>query len=320
MNTTDENVTVNPKSESYHYSVAQIAYVCGMSINSILMIVFNATCLLVLRRTSEINYFTKIFMTSLTIADFFLGWLLIPMIITIVAKTNHFVTPLQHTACLIHATFYMMVLSAGLMSLLAVTFDRYLHVSRPLRYNLIMTKTKACFIVLTCWIWPLLATVAYITTYSEALVFNKRSGYCFMDARDQSTAFVILYTFSFAVIPLSVVIILYIKMLFIAKEHATRMQRRVIHSGQSNNISSTRMIPHARALKTFLLITLGIGVTHTPISVIYFYENFSSYANVEVHIVYACLVTMFLNHWFNCVVYYFQTTWFKTKFRTLFCR
>ena len=315
----DLNVTLGLDYLEDTLSSERIFFVSGVCMNAFLMIVFNAASLFVLRRTTEINTYTKMFMTSLTTADFSMGWLLIPTgISTALPKPSHRgdIT----VACLVHVTAYMTAYSAALLSLMAVTFDRYLHISRPLHYNLLMTRTRAIAIVMCCWIWPLSFMISYAIKNSEEIVYNSRNGGCWVDSRDQSTAFVMFFSIGVMIVPMLLVIILYIRMLSIAKQHALRMKERAVNSGQSRIDSAMlRRIPHMKALKTFMLISLMLSASYTPLVSLYIFENLT-YAKVHEGILYFCMTIMYANHWLNSVVYYFRTPWFRNELRKLRCR
>ncbi|XP_072014344.1 adenosine receptor A3-like [Amphiura filiformis] len=293
-------------------TTSEVIYIVGLSLNSVAIITLNTICLLVLRRTKEIHHNTKLYMMSLTLADFCLGCLTIPIIIY-----KAMIKPFQHLFCLLHVAFVMTTLGAGLLSLMAVTVERYLHISRPLHYEVLMTKTKVLVSICFCWMWPaLLMLVLEILSYDK-LVYNRRYGWCWLDARDQSTGFVLVMDVSLSLVPFIIIVSLYIRMLSIARSHTNRMQERASSSGQIYRSSSRALgLPHFKALKTFLIVTLAFCVTYTPMSVLYVYENLS-YSRVHEMILYGCIMIMFVNHWLNSVVYYFKTPWFKLEARRI---
>ncbi|EDO39552.1 predicted protein, partial [Nematostella vectensis] len=93
------------------------------------------------------------FILSLSIADFSVGFLLIP---------SHVVCSLLllHCSWHIQVLFYEFLLFVSVGCLCALTLDRYIAITQPLRYRLIMTRTRSLVAIATSWGVPGLLTLS----------------------------------------------------------------------------------------------------------------------------------------------------------------
>ncbi|KAM6155716.1 adenosine receptor A2a [Rhynchocyon petersi] len=90
---------------------------------------------------------TNYFVVSLAAADIAVGVLAIPFAITIsmgLCAACH--------SCLFIACFVLVLTQSSIFSLLAIAIDRYIAIRIPLRYNGLVTGTRAKGIIAVCWV------------------------------------------------------------------------------------------------------------------------------------------------------------------------
>ena len=85
---------------------------------------------------------------SVSIADFFVGALGQPFLITMILKSGVAGSLLD---CLSHTVTWSLCAASG-FGVLIVTIERYLYFQYPLKYNLILTSEKTKFLILLQWI------------------------------------------------------------------------------------------------------------------------------------------------------------------------
>nr|8C9W_A Chain A, Adenosine receptor A2a,Soluble cytochrome b562 [synthetic construct] len=96
---------------------------------------------------SNLQNVTNYFVVSLAAADIAVGVLAIPFAITI---STGFCAACH--GCLFIACFVLVLTQSKIFSLLAIAIDRYIAIRIPLRYNGLVTGTRAKGIIAICWV------------------------------------------------------------------------------------------------------------------------------------------------------------------------
>ncbi len=288
---------------------------CCLSFVSLLIIVGNAVCLMVLRRAQAIGIkgTTKIFLMSLTCADLAQGFFgAIP--VTISAGLGFF--PKSGKLCFYQALLSYILSFISCLSLFAVTAERYITILYPLRYPMIVTMRRAKIAIAALWTFQSLLTILLaivlqmIIPESGISSFNQGYLMCFPLKRDNKQyghSYVILI---FLFIPTISIIFMYTKMLLVARYHTiTRMTK----SGNTLTQATFRskMASEHRAVVTFLTITSASVIAWLPFTVVTFVD-FNLHRDVQPYWRFLSIVFLFSGSWFNVVIYYLRNPKFRS--------
>lgn len=104
---------------------------------------------------------TMLLIWNLGLADFLVGVFVLPVGVSYVIGRKW---PFSRLLCRIWVSCDVIFCTASIVTLCIISVDRYIGVTRPLRYKLIVTKTKVIISIIAIWVFSisiLLATIRY---------------------------------------------------------------------------------------------------------------------------------------------------------------
>lgn len=152
MNNTNCSVKNDDSVQILNLITATICILIG-----IMAILGNGLVFAAMKNTKSLRTSTNYFITSLALADFFIGTFIIPLSVA---------GSLQRPAWFFSNLFDFLLtqsFAASTFNLSAISFDRYLAITNPLRYPLIMTKQRSKTTIAIMWLISLsVATLNFI--------------------------------------------------------------------------------------------------------------------------------------------------------------
>ncbi|XP_038066543.1 melanocyte-stimulating hormone receptor-like [Patiria miniata] len=273
-----------------------------LALTTILVVVLNPLCLVVLRRTSSIQDTTKTFMASLTISDLCTGifWG-IPKLIEYASV----VTPaLEDFICVMASLVAPLFFTTSILSLLLMTIDRYIAIVHSLHYPRLMTLWRSKVIVALVWVAALVEQVALSIT-AEA----QSSLLCNFDCAVCDYMYLCII-----VISLGIILVLYVHILKIARHQA----RRIAAQNYIANPQGEQNAPHrvsTRSATTVIIVTGSAFLCWAPQIV-----NVTLDLEVEQYpcaIFYITEILFLTNGWLNVVIYYWRNRELREAMRSL---
>lgn len=115
----------------------------------ILTIVGNVLVCLAVGTSRRLHRIANCFIVSLAVTDLLLGLLVLPFSATLELRDGHW--PLGGALCNIYISMDVMLCTASILTLLAISVDRYLAISGPLRYPRRVTPRRVAAAIAAIW-------------------------------------------------------------------------------------------------------------------------------------------------------------------------
>ncbi|XP_025114080.1 histamine H2 receptor-like [Pomacea canaliculata] len=153
---------------------------------SLTAVVSNSLLVYVVVRTTTLHTSTNVFIASLSVAEFLTGLLVVPFVGAAAAtaaasspSASSSGWPFSSGACCFLAAMGVLGRCAASLSLLVVSADRCVAISRPLRYASIVTQRSTVVVLVVVWLQSLLMALLPLTRWGR-YAYAEGFGMCLM--------------------------------------------------------------------------------------------------------------------------------------------
>ena len=257
---------------------------------------------------------TTYFVVNLAIIDFLACCVIYPNWITKFVRSILGVTDDQKLFCFVHNLSPISVL-ISILTLLAITVDKFVFINWPLRYDLIVTWRRTYFSLLVIWVFGIILIPLII-------LFTKTEP-CAITEMFLPVSVFFVYQF----IPFFIIVVLNYKIYKIAREQRMKIAVTSVGSNtvQSHNqssffkvLSSSRITRELKNIKTFAIIIGVLFCCILPYSIIVVVEDYWCHGScipVEVRYLFGDLVGV--NSIVNPFIYGIRQKEYRNAFRRL---
>ncbi|XP_043248768.1 growth hormone secretagogue receptor type 1 [Colletes gigas] len=290
----------------------------------ILGIIGNLMVPLVVFRGKDMRNSTNIFLVNLSFADLCVLLICTP---TVLVEVNYGpqVWPLGEHMCKAVPFVELTVAHASVLTILAISFERYYAICEPLRAGYVCTKARATFLCMLAWVAAALCTspIIWVSQYREMPVNETRSDQdsrnfvpvCLTMADNTATiVFFLLLVLLFYIVPLLILLMLYAFIIrHLMPDPSTSNTSDTYHARAKKHVMlmlGTVVLCFFMCLLPFKAFTLWILVVPRRMIIDFGVESYYT-------LLYFCRVMLYLNSAINPILYNLMSSKFREGFLRL---
>ena len=277
-----------------------ILYSLGWGIVAVCSIPLNLLCFVVLKRAKHIEDVTKVFLYSLTTTDLIYCLFRVVPAISISATGR---VLLGDYFCTIQSFFSHTAVYVLFPTLLAVNVERYICITYPLKYWLIVTKRRAIFVMVFIWSYGVVITVLSGFHMNWKANLYLYVSMCYLFNHEEGSYMIQRVMVILEVVIIGVIIILFIKMYITAKRF-TRQSSALQTRGTRHNVKK-----NSKAATTFFLMTSTFLLANVPWIILLTLEKY--HVKIPLFVYFLSEILYGLAGIGDMVVYYFRNRSFQ---------
>ncbi|XP_068186274.1 trace amine-associated receptor 13c-like [Antennarius striatus] len=274
---------------------------------SVLTIILNLLVIISISHFKQLHTPTNLLLLSLAVSDFLVGLLLMPIQILQTGGCWFFGTVM--CVMLYYSSFILTSASVGNMVLISV--DRYVAICDPLCYSRKVTVKRVQLCVGLCWACSVFYSgVILIDFLKHPDRYNTCYGECVVIISVINGSVDILVTF---IAPVTVIIILYMRVFVVAVSQARAMRSHVTSVTQQRSVCVTKK-SEIKAARTLGIVVLVFLICFCP----YYYPSFAGEDNSssdEFSVFFLWL--LYCNSCLNPMVYALFYPWFRRSMKLI---
>lgn len=194
----------------------------------ILTIGGNVLVCLAVGLSQRLRRIANCFVVSLAVADLLLGLLVLPLSATVELRGRKW--PFGGTLCNIYISLDVLLCTCSILTLLAISVNRYLAISSPLSHSRIVTPRRVTLAIISIWLVSLAAAFLPIQMGWNTADYrvqnldwgtgdeNKEEHYCQFEWNNN---YVLIYAFGFYYLPLLLMCGMYLCIFRVAREQVS---------------------------------------------------------------------------------------------------
>ena len=269
------NATGDTSNDAERHAQVFIIMCVAWILLGLLSFALNLAVCLIMYCDKKLWTITNYFVLSLSVADLLVSAVLIPFFIA-----ENF----TETATSGHLVAFLLV--ASIYNMCAVTYERYIALTRPFHYRSIMSKRKALYVIALAWVVPTLTSLLPIAWEANlSTVFHE--------------VYVIILVFIIVLVPCIAMIAIYLRLFFVVRSYLRRNRRRTT----KGNRTGDRAGSEEKATLVFALILAMFLLCWLPIIWMNICVVFKRSDLINMSLQYASFFTIVLNTVLDPLIY-----------------
>ncbi|KAM6955000.1 trace amine-associated receptor 13c-like [Lycodopsis pacificus] len=288
------------------HSVSILTYILLSSI-SLLTVTLNLLVIISISHFKQLHTPTNLLLLSLAVSDFFVGFLMFFQIVLI--DGCWFLGDLM---CILYYVLDFIITFASIETMVLISVDRYVAICDPLHYPNKVTQKRVKICVCLCWICSaFLQTLLLKDNLEQPGRYNSCFGECVIVINYIAGLADIFLSF---IGPVTVIIVLYMKVFVVAVSHARAMRSHTAAFTLKCSVSVTAKKSELKAARALGVVIFFFLVCLCP----YFCVSLTgqdTLFNASTATFVTCL--FYFNSCLNPVIYAFFYPWFRKSIKLI---
>ena len=227
----------------------------------ILIIMGNTLVLLATWRERNLHQPNKYFIACLAVADLLVGIIIGPVKVYRLNFAHKSRPDISNDLCRFMVWIDTLAVTASVYTLMFISFDRYLKISKPLKYRSRMTTSKSLKIIFIIWLISTAFATYAATPDSGSNGFLASGGYLCPDLYggtiDKYIEYLTFICVSVIFLPAIVILIMYALIFFVAYKRQKMLRNGEL--GETSTVQNQRsVLRHDLKIVRMLLIVVGM--------------------------------------------------------------
>ena len=253
-------------------------------------LVGNSAILIAIKKTPTLHSPANVLLAGLAISDFAVGLIVEPLLLTLLLPGTYGLTPSTYRViCLIYDNAAYILCGVSFHTITATGVDRFLALQLHLRYNSIITTSRAILAVIAIWLWLGFWSVLWLEGFDIL--------------PPTAIAVFLLLIVNFAI---------YLKIHLIVRRHQKQIQHQQLQTN-NGNIFRIKMLKKS-TLNTFLIFILMI-CCYVPITSLLA----TGHGRTSFTALFITSTIVFLNSSLNPLLYCWRVREIRAAIKQLFC-
>ncbi len=276
--------------------------------NSLMIIMGNIVTLTVLPKLKNVHESTRVFLMALAVSDLATGLLTL----TFGAPSSLFSEwYFGRVMCVIVGLLVTFLPGFSMVCVLLMSFDRYISITKPLRYPVLATRNKAILAIIACVSTNPISTyfLGTVDTPFDNVTFSPTRGQCLVDFGNPDAMIVSTCMLSIIIVSILIVAVIYLRILCIAWTAARNLA--MVHPDQGHQ-SRTFSRSEWKATRTTLIVAGAFSIAWLPYTLSHIWENTTG-KRLAAPVEFAVFILPAFNCWWNVVIYSLMNRQFRQK-------
>ncbi|XP_040003563.1 trace amine-associated receptor 13c-like [Xiphias gladius] len=228
-----------------------------LSFISLLTVTLNLLVIISISHFKQLHTPTSFLLLSLSVSDFFVGLLMFFHIL--VLDGCWFLSDLM---CVLYYFLGFIVTSSSVGTMVLISVDRYVAICDPLHYPTKVTVKRVQISVSLCWICSLFYNTALIKdNFKQQDTYISCAGECAIIFNSIEQVADLILTF---IIPISVIIVLYLRVFVVAVSQARAMRSHVAAVALRRSVKVTAKKSELKAARTLGVVVVVFLICLCP--------------------------------------------------------
>ncbi|XP_014864321.1 PREDICTED: trace amine-associated receptor 13c-like [Poecilia mexicana] len=287
------------------HSTSTLMY-CLLSCVSSLTVTLNLLVIISISHFKQLHTPTNILLLSLAVSDFLVGFLIVFQILLIDGCWY-----LGDFMCVLYYVVDYVITSASVENMVLISVDCYVAVCNPFQYPTTVTQKRVCVCVSLCWMF---SAVCVFIVFKENLGqpgrFNSCVGECVVGFDEAAGIIDVLFFF---IGPVTIIIILYVRVFVVAVSQARAMRARVAAISLQGSVRGNVKRSELKSARTLGVVAAAFLICICP----YFFLSVTG-GETQFSASSFAFFLFYLNSCLNPLIYVLFFPWFRKTIKLIF--